>query len=110
MSQEEYEKLFTKFYSDFFKFKSGKKSQLRCPGCQSEKRFIIDDDKIVYSRLYGTDKNNYWKASKDLAPNYFYAPDYDICIFNGWRRKTKWKTNEYALDDEGYDGFEHYWN
>jgi predicted NAD-dependent protein-ADP-ribosyltransferase YbiA (DUF1768 family) len=49
MSQEEYEKLFTKFYSDFFKFKSGKKSQLRCPGCQSEKRFIIDDDKIVYS-------------------------------------------------------------
>jgi hypothetical protein len=49
MSQEEYEKLFTKFYSDFFKFKSGKKSQLRCPGCQSEKRFIIDDDKLVYS-------------------------------------------------------------
>jgi len=49
MSQEEYEKLFTKFYSDFFKFKSGKKTHLRCPGCQSEKRFIINDDELVYS-------------------------------------------------------------
>lgn len=49
MSQEEYEKLFTKFYSDFFKFKSGKKSQLRCPGCQSNKRFIINADNLVYS-------------------------------------------------------------
>lgn len=48
-SETEYEKLFTKFYSDFFKFKSGKKSQLRCPGCQSEKRFIINDDKLIYS-------------------------------------------------------------
>jgi len=48
-SETEYEKLFTKFYSDFFKFKSGKKSQLRCPGCQSEKRFIVNDDKLIYS-------------------------------------------------------------
>ena len=48
-SETEYEKLFTKFYSDYFKFRSGKKSQLRCPGCQSEKRFIFSDDKLVYS-------------------------------------------------------------
>jgi len=48
-SETEYEKLFTKFYSDFFKFKSGKKSQLKCPGCDSNKRFIIDDDKLIYS-------------------------------------------------------------
>jgi len=48
-SEKEYEKLFTKFYSDFFKFKSGKQSNLRCPGCRSEKRFIIDDDKLIYS-------------------------------------------------------------
>ena len=48
-SETDYEKLFTKFYSDFFKFKSGKKTHLRCPGCQSNKRFIIDDDKLVYS-------------------------------------------------------------
>ena len=48
-SETEYEKLFTKFYSDFFKFKSGKKSQLKCPGCDSNKRFIINDDKLIYS-------------------------------------------------------------
>lgn len=48
-SEKEYEKLFTKFYSDFFKFKSGKQSNLRCPGCQSEKRFIINDDNLIYS-------------------------------------------------------------
>jgi len=48
-SETEYEKLFTKFYSDYFKFRSGKKSQLRCPGCQNEKRFIFSDDKLVYS-------------------------------------------------------------
>ena len=41
---EEYEKLFTKFYGDFFKFKNGKKSNLRCPGCQHEKRFIFNKD------------------------------------------------------------------
>lgn len=46
---EEYNKLFTKFYSDYFKFKSGKKSHLKCPGCQSEKRFIFSDNKLIYS-------------------------------------------------------------
>jgi hypothetical protein len=49
MSEDEYDKLFTKFYSDLFKFQSGKKSNLRCAGCSSEKRFIIDDDKLTYS-------------------------------------------------------------
>jgi len=48
-SETEYEKLFTKFYNDFFKFKSGKKSQLKCPGCDSNKRFIINDDKLIYA-------------------------------------------------------------
>ena len=49
MSQEEYEKLFTKFYSEFFKFKSGKKTHLRCSGCQSENIFIVNDDELIYS-------------------------------------------------------------
>jgi hypothetical protein len=49
MSEDEYDKLFTKFYSDLFKFQSGKKSNLRCAGCSSEKIFIIDDDKLTYS-------------------------------------------------------------
>ena len=46
---EEYEKLFTKFYSDFFKFKNGKQSNLRCPGCQHNKRFIFNDNELIYS-------------------------------------------------------------
>lgn len=46
---EEYEKLFTKFYSDFFKFKNGKQSNLKCPGCQHNKRFIFNDNELIYS-------------------------------------------------------------
>ena len=46
---EDYEKQFSKFYSELFKFQSGKKSSLRCPGCESKKRFIIDDDKLTFS-------------------------------------------------------------
>ena len=47
--ETEYEKLFTKFYSDLFKFQNGKKTNLRCSGCDSKKRFIIDNDKLTYS-------------------------------------------------------------
>ena len=75
---------------------------------QREKLLYIPE-KIVYSRLYGIDKNNYWKAGDDVTPNYFYAPDYDICIFNGWRKKTAPKSNIFLLDDEGYKGFEKYY-
>ena len=46
---EDYEKQFSKFYSELFKFQSGKKSSLRCTGCESKKRFIIDDDKLTFS-------------------------------------------------------------
>ena len=48
-SEMEYEKLFTKFYSDLFKFKNGKNSQLKCLGCQSDKRFIVNNDELIYS-------------------------------------------------------------
>ena len=47
--ETEYKKLFTKFYSDLFKFQNGKKTNLRCSGCDSKKRFIIDNDKLTYS-------------------------------------------------------------
>jgi len=46
---EDYEKQFSKFYSELFKFQSGKKSSLRCPGCETKKRFIIDNDKLTFS-------------------------------------------------------------
>ena len=77
---------------------------------QRRKLLYWPDDKIIYSRLYGIDRNNYWKANKNEPTTLFYDSDYDICIFNGWRKKTKWMTTKYLLDNEGYDGFEHYWN
>ena len=77
---------------------------------QRRKLLYWPDDKIIYSRLYGIDRNNYWKANKNEPTTLFYDSDYDICIFNGWRKKTKWMTDIYLLDNEGYDGFEHYWN
>jgi hypothetical protein len=49
MSEKEYDIHFKKFYSDLFKFQSGAKKQLHCPGCSTKKRFIIDSDKLTYS-------------------------------------------------------------
>jgi len=60
----------------------------------------------IYSRLYGIDENNYWRT-KDKFINYFYSKDHNICIFNGWKRKTE--KEKYLLDDEGYRGFEQYY-
>lgn len=62
----------------------------------------------VYSRLYGIDENNYWKAGTEFK-NYFYSEKYNICIFNGWRRKTDKINNKYLLDDDGYNGLEKYY-
>ena len=75
---------------------------------QNKKLLYFPNNKIVYSRLYGIDENNYWKQGRTSPVKYFFAPDYDICIFNGWRKKAY--DNKYVLDDEGYDGFEEYWN
>lgn len=72
------------------------------------KKLLYIPEKIVYSRLYGIDKNNYWKAGSKIKPSYFYAPNYDICIFNGWRRK-KSITGKWLLDNDRYDDFEKYY-
>lgn len=74
---------------------------------QNKKLLYFPNNKIVYSRLYGIDENNYWKPGHTSPMKYFYAPDYDICIFNGWRKKAY--DNKYVLDNEGYDGFEKYY-
>ena len=49
--KKEYDFHLTKFYNDYFKYKSGKKSSLFCSGCSSKKRFIFDleNNKIIYS-------------------------------------------------------------
>jgi len=75
---------------------------------QSDKLLYLPKGE-VYSRLYGVHENNYFRAGHDEV-KYFYEPDYNICIFNGWRRKTEWNGTRYLLDDEGYNGFEHYWD
>lgn len=73
-------------------------------------------EKIVYSRLYGIDSNNYWNTKKGPPEQYlYYTKDYDICIFNGyknkrWYRKFKREEMPYMLDEESYNGFEKYWN
>jgi hypothetical protein len=61
----------------------------------------------VYSRLYGYDENNYNIAGNDISKRY-YKEDFNICIFNGWRRK-KSRTGKWLLDDDGYNGFEQYY-
>jgi len=45
----EYDILFRKFYGDLFKFQTGKKNAMKCKGCESKKRFIINDDELIYS-------------------------------------------------------------
>ena len=74
---------------------------------QSDKLLYLPKGE-VYSRLYGIDENNYFRAGYDEV-KYFYEPNYNICIFNGWRRKTEWNGTKYLLDNEGYDGFEKYY-
>lgn len=46
---DEYDILFRKFYGDLFKFQTGKKNALYCKGCKQEKRFIINDDELIFS-------------------------------------------------------------
>ena len=60
----------------------------------------------VYSRLFGVDKDRCF--TYDTFKEYFYEPNYTICIFNGWRRDKV--DGKYLLDDNGYDGFEDYWS
>lgn len=46
---KEYDIHFRKFYGDLFKFQTGKKNALHCKGCESKKRFIINDDTLIFS-------------------------------------------------------------
>ena len=69
----------------------------------------------VYSRLYGIDETRMWKPADDpshttLRDGYYFDANHNICIFNGWRGKRNFFDGEYALDDDGYDGMQHYWD
>jgi hypothetical protein len=67
----DYNKLFSKFYGDLFKFQGGKKTHLRCPGCQNNKRFIIDDDKLTFSCGPG-DNSKCGKQYTIILPKYIH--------------------------------------
>lgn len=64
----------------------------------------------VYSRLYGIDENNYYNPyDPNSKVKHFYNEDYNICIFNGLKRKKN-KDGSFKLDDDSYIGFEKYFN
>tara|TARA_B100001248_G_scaffold230471_1_gene190402 strand:- start:5303 stop:6319 length:1017 start_codon:yes stop_codon:yes gene_type:complete len=45
----EYDILFRKFYGDLFKYQTGKKNAMKCKGCNTDKRFIINNDELIFS-------------------------------------------------------------
>jgi len=63
----------------------------------------------VYSRVYGYDKDNWYKFNKDRHDNhkFYFMPDYKVCIFNGLYGI---KEDMIVIDKAGYDGFEKYWS
>jgi hypothetical protein len=67
----------------------------------------------IYSRAYGIDETDYWYTPGSPGPEkMFYSKSHNICIFNGWKRR-RWYDREghdYILGDDGYDGFEQYWD
>jgi len=73
---DEYDMLFRKFYGEFFKYQTGKKNALFCKGCKQEKRFIINDDELIFScgPKNSNDKNCGIKYTIKL-PKYIYFND-----------------------------------
>ena len=47
--KEEYDKYFKQFYDDYHKYQSGKKKYSTCKGCDTKKRFIINNNKLTFS-------------------------------------------------------------
>ncbi len=54
----DYDIHFKKFYSDLFKFHTESKSHLHCKGCKTKKRFIMNEDELIYSCGPSKDKSN----------------------------------------------------
>ena len=67
----------------------------------------------VYSRAYGIDETDYWYTPGSPGPDKkYFSEDHTVCIFNGWKRR-RWYDREghdYILGDDGYKGYEKYWN
>lgn len=70
---------------------------------QSDKLLYLPEGE-AYSRLYGTNKFNYNLYGHGIK-RLFYRPEIPVCIFDGWNLGIN-----KPFDDEGYNGFEKYWN
>ena len=71
---------------------------------------LVEIPRYLNREAYGIDENNnYNPYDPSSKVKYFYNEDYNICIFNGWKRKKN-KDGTYKLDDDGYKGFEKYFN
>ena len=67
---------------------------------------------LIYSRLFGVNSEKCFEPIEDNQPdgNYFYEPDYTVCIFNSLQNPVfKYKDGTYWLDNDAYKGMEHYW-
>jgi len=45
----EYDKYFSNFYREFYKYQSGSKKHLTCDGCSTKKRFIMNENQLIFS-------------------------------------------------------------
>jgi len=65
----------------------------------------------IYSRLYGIygcDDKPIYIPETGRHKEYYY-PNMPICIFNSYNKTIDVKKG-YMLDDQSYEGFEHYWS
>tara|TARA_Y100000590_G_C15720837_1_gene1013479 strand:+ start:611 stop:1504 length:894 start_codon:yes stop_codon:yes gene_type:complete len=47
--EKEYNHKFNKFYNDFFQYQSGSKRTMYCEGCSEKKKFIFNENELIYS-------------------------------------------------------------
>ena len=71
---------------------------------------------FIYSRLYGVDLEIGKAGPRTISVdgpitkhNFYYEPDYAICIFNGYGKQINGYEGVH-LDDNSYIGYEQYWS
>lgn len=99
-TSKEYDILFRKFYGDLFKFQTGKKNALHCKGCKQEKRFIINDDELIFS--CGPKNNQDKKCGKQYTiklPKYVQFSDLYKIYHENIHGSMKYKSNDMSIYD-----------
>ena len=99
-TSDEYDILFRKFYGDLFKFQTGKKNTLQCKGCNSKKRFIINDDELIFS--CGPKNNQDKKCGKQYTirlPKYVQFSDLYKIYHDNIHGSMEYKSNDISIYD-----------